>query len=111
MRLAASAGTLRRGKYTLDAVAQMNSVTMTFTLMVYSLYTFLAPGSASDHRMMLTIPFVIYGLFRYQFLSQRAGEQSPEQLMLSDAPLLGTVGLWALTVIGVLYLERSDSLS
>lgn len=111
MRLAASAGTLQRDKYTLDAVAQMNSVTMTFTLMVYSLYTFLAPGSVSDHRMMLTIPLVIYGLFRYQFLSQRSGEQSPEQLMLSDAPLLGAVGLWVLTVIGVLYLGRSNSLS
>jgi 4-hydroxybenzoate polyprenyltransferase len=111
MRLAASAGTLEPGKYTLDAISQMNSVTMTFTLMVYSLYTFLAPGSAFNHRMMLTIPFVIYGLFRYQFLSQRSGEESPEQLMLSDAPLLGAVGLWVLTVVGVLYLGRSNGLS
>jgi len=110
MRLAASAGTLEPGKYTLDAVAQMNSVTMTFTLMVYSLYTFLAPGLASGHGTMLTIPFVIYGLFRYQYLSHRSEEQSPEQLMLSDAPLLVAVGLWVLTVVGVLYLERSDSL-
>ncbi len=110
MRLAASAGTLEPGKYTLDAVAQMNSVTMTFTLMVYSLYTFLAPGLASGHGMMLTIPFVIYGLFRYQYLSHRSEEQSPEQLMLSDVPLLVAVGLWVLTVVGVLYLERSDSL-
>ena len=104
MRLAVAAGTLEAGKYTLDAIAQMNSVTMTFTLMVYSLYTFLAPGS--DHSMMLTIPFAIYGLFRYQFLSHGSEEGSPEQVMLADAPLLAAVGLWVAAVVGVLYWRR-----
>jgi len=109
MRLAEAAGTLEPGKYSLAAVTQMNSVTMTFTLMVYFLYTFLAPGPASNHGMMLTIPLVMYGLFRYQYLSHKPVEESPEQLMLSDAPLLVAVGLWALTVAGVLYLGRGDA--
>ena len=105
MRLAAAAGILEPGKYSLDAVTQMNSVTMTSTLMVYCLYTFLAPGFESNHLMMLTIPTVIYGLFRYRYLTiKHAGDQSPEQLMLSDAPLLIAVALWAATAAAVLYL-------
>jgi hypothetical protein len=105
MRLATAAGTLESGKYSLDAVAQMNSVTMTSTLMVYCLYTFLAPGFESNHLMMLTIPTVIYGLFRYRYLTiQHAGDQSPERLMLSDAPLLIAVALWITTAAAVLYL-------
>lgn len=104
MRLAAAAGTLEHDKYSLDAVAQMNSVTMTSTLMVYCLYTFLAPGLESNHLMMLTIPTVIYGLFRYRYLTIRhAGAQSPERLMLSDAPLLIAVALWIATAAAVLY--------
>ena len=55
--------------------------------------------------MMLTIPPVIYGLFRYRYLTARQAEnQSPERLMLSDAPLLIAVGIWVLTVVGILYL-------
>jgi 4-hydroxybenzoate polyprenyltransferase len=105
MRLAAAVGTLDPGKYSLDAVAQMNSVTMTSTLMVYCLYTFLAPGFESNHLMMLTIPTVIYGLFRYRYLTiQHTGDQSPEQLMLSDVPLLIAVALWITTAAAVLYL-------
>jgi 4-hydroxybenzoate polyprenyltransferase len=105
MRLAAAAGILEQGKYSLDAVTQMNSVTMTSTLMVYCLYTFLAPGFESNHLMMLTIPTVIYGLFRYRYLTiKHAGDRSPEQLMLSDAPLLIAVGLWVATAAVVLYL-------
>jgi len=77
---------------------------MAFTLVVYCLYTFMAAGLPSNYSMMLTIPIVIYGVFRYQYLSYRRTEgRSPEQLMLSDVPLLIAVGLWALTAVGVLY--------
>jgi hypothetical protein len=55
--------------------------------------------------MMLTIPFVLYGLFRYMYLvhvKNLGGE--PEELVLEDRPLLLTVGLWGLMVVVVLYL-------
>jgi 4-hydroxybenzoate polyprenyltransferase len=105
MRLAAATGTLEQDKYTLASVTQMSSVTMTFTLMIYCLYTFLAPGAGPNHTMMLTIPPVIYALFRYRYLTaKQAEDQSPERLMLSDAPLLIAVGVWVLTVVGILYL-------
>jgi 4-hydroxybenzoate polyprenyltransferase len=105
MRLAQATGTLDPGKYTLDAVAWMNSVTTTVTLIVYCLYTFLATNLPSTYGMMLTIPFVIYGLFRFRYLAGlHAANQSPERLMLSDTSLLIAVGFWILAVVAVQYL-------
>jgi len=103
MRLAEAAGTLEPGKYTLEAVERMNHLAMAFTLIAYCLYTFLASGLPSNHTMMLTIPIVLYGVFRYQYLSYKQAEESPERLMLADGLLLAAVGLWVLTVVGVLY--------
>jgi hypothetical protein len=104
MRLAEALGTLETQKYTPEAVARMNQLAIALTLIVYCLYTFLAPGLTSDYYMMLTIPFVIYGIFRYRYLSyQPPHKQSPEELMLLDVPLLIDVGLWVLTAVIVLY--------
>jgi 4-hydroxybenzoate polyprenyltransferase len=106
MRLAETTGNLEPGKYTLEAVARMNSVAVAVTLIVYCLYTFLAPGLPANDAMMLTIPLVIYSIFRYRYLTHRETDgRSPEQLMLSDAPLLVAVGVWVLIVVVVLYLS------
>jgi 4-hydroxybenzoate polyprenyltransferase len=106
MQLAAATDTLELDKYTPAAVRRMNSVTVATTLVMYCLYTSLAPGLPPDHSMMLTIPIVVYAVFRYRFLaSRRLDERSPERLMLADPPLLVAVGLWVLTVVGVLYLH------
>jgi 4-hydroxybenzoate polyprenyltransferase len=106
MRRADTAGTLEMDKYTPEAVARMNSVATAFTLIVYCLYTFLSAELASDYAMMLTIPFVIYGIFRYRFLTYRQTDKSPERMMLSDPPLLASVGLWVLSAAAVSYLLR-----
>jgi 4-hydroxybenzoate polyprenyltransferase len=104
MRLAEALGTLETQKYTLEAVARMNQLAIALTLIVYCLYTFLAPGLSSNYYMMLTIPFVIYGIFRYRYLSyQGPRKQSPEQLMMLDVPILIDVGLWAVMAVLVLY--------
>jgi len=54
---------------------------------------------------MLTIPFVIYGLFRYLFLI-RTGHigGAPEEVILTDRPMQAAIGLWGLTVTAILYL-------
>jgi hypothetical protein len=104
MRRAGVAGTLEMDKYTLEAVDRMNSVATAFTLIVYCLYTFLGAEMAADYAMMLTIPFVIYGIFRYRYLSYRQTDRSPERMMLSDPPLLASVGLWVLSAVVVFYL-------
>ncbi len=105
MHLAAVMGVLEQDKYTPAAVRWMNSVTMTTTLITYCLYASLAPGLPTNHSMMLTIPIVVFAVFRYRFLaSRRLDEGSPERIMLSDPSLLAAVGLWVLTVVAVLTL-------
>lgn len=81
--------------YSFALVDQLVSIVAACTIVAYSLYTFEArEGSA----MMATIPFVVFGLFRYLMLMHREdlGEE-PENVLLTDVPILVTVGLWALT--------------
>jgi hypothetical protein len=55
--------------------------------------------------MMLTIPLVLYGLFRYLYLIHVKGEGgAPDELLFHDKPLLVDVGLWLVAVIAILYL-------
>jgi 4-hydroxybenzoate polyprenyltransferase len=80
--------------YSLALVDQLISVAASSTVIAYSLYTFTARDSKA---MMATIPFVLFGVFRYLFLMHRQdlGEE-PEQVLFSDTPILATIGLWAL---------------
>jgi 4-hydroxybenzoate polyprenyltransferase len=74
------------------------------TIMAYSLYTFSAPNLPENHAMMATIPFVLYGIFRYLYLVHRKnGGGAPEQVLLDDLPLLGCIVLWVLVATVVLY--------
>ena len=58
-----------------------------------------------DHSMMLTIPFVIYGIFRYLYLIQVKQEGgAPDELLLTDRPLLASVVLCALTIFLIFYI-------
>jgi 4-hydroxybenzoate polyprenyltransferase len=73
------------------------------TITSYALYTFFEGGSLS-HYMMLTIPFVIYGVLRYQLLVlSREKGGSPEEVLLGDVPILIDVALWAVAAVFVLY--------
>ncbi len=74
------------------------------TIVSYALYTFSAPQLPKNHSMMLTIPFVVYGLFRYLYLVHVKGEGgAPDELVLTDRPMQLALGLWALAVVLVLY--------
>jgi 4-hydroxybenzoate polyprenyltransferase len=86
--------------YSLALVDQLVTVVAAATVVAYSLYTF---GSNQSAAMMLTIPFVVFGLFRYLLLVHRddLGEE-PEQILLSDRPILAAVALWALTAAAIL---------
>ena len=91
--------------YSLEFVDQLITIVSATTIIAYSLYTFSAPNLPDNHAMMLTIPFVIYGVFRYLSLMQikkMGGE--PEELLLKDRPLQITIFLWAVTVMVVFYL-------
>jgi 4-hydroxybenzoate polyprenyltransferase len=83
---------------------QMIVTVTSATVIAYSIYTFSAGTLPDDQSMMLTIPFVLYGLFRYLYLIYQRNEGgSPETLLLRDVPLLITVLLWGLSVVLVLY--------
>jgi len=91
-------------EYSLPLLDQMTAVVTSATIIAYSLYTFSAPNLPPNHTMMLTIPFVLYGLFRYLYLihvENKGG--TPEEIFLSDLPMMIALGLWGLAVITVLY--------
>ena len=93
----------------------------TATWITYSLFTFNHPKIVPDGRalslisilpktlisekwMMITIPFVVYGIMRYlQLIYEKNEGESPERVLFSDKPLIITVGLWVVVIIGVLY--------
>jgi 4-hydroxybenzoate polyprenyltransferase len=92
-------------EYSVAFLDQMINITSATALMAYSLYTFsgISRTGSKHPYMMITIPFVIYGVFRYLYLihKKNAGGR-PEQVLLDDTPLLVNVGLWAITVVIVL---------
>ena len=92
--------------YTLPLLDQYIMIVSATTIIAYSLYTFNAPNVPQNDSMMLTIPFVVYALFRYLYLVhvKQAGG-SPEDILLSDRPFQVAMVLWALSVLAVFYLS------
>ena len=91
-------------EYNLSLLDHAISIVTASTLLAYALYTFSAEGLPPNHAMMLTIPFILYGIFRYLYLIHVKGMGgAPEEIVLSDRPLQATVVLWSLSVIIVMY--------
>ncbi len=91
--------------YTIPLLDQYITIVSGMTIVAYSLYTFSAPNLPADHTMMLTIPFVVYGIFRYlQLIQLGHAAGAPDEVALKDRPLQMTVVLWGLTVIAIFYL-------
>jgi len=84
--------------YTPALLDSLTSVVASSTIMAYSLYTFTSPKLPRNNLMMLTIPLVIFGLFRYLYLAHSHNEGgSPEEVFLKDKPLIITIVLWIVT--------------
>jgi len=106
--LAQSASAHRRvlDGYTIPLLDQYITIVSGMTIVAYSLYTFSAPNLPENHTMMLTIPFVVYGIFRYlQLIQMGHAAGAPDEVALKDRPLQVTVLLWGLAVIAVFYLS------
>jgi 4-hydroxybenzoate polyprenyltransferase len=90
--------------YTLAFLDQIITIVSSTTIIAYSLYTFSAPNLPVNHTMMLTIPFVLYGIFRYLYLIQvqHAGG-APEELLLTDRPLQITILGFGILVFIIFY--------
>ncbi|RJS76378.1 decaprenyl-phosphate phosphoribosyltransferase [Methanophagales archaeon] len=85
--------------YSTEMLDQMISITTGALIMSYSLYTFLA----DNNYMMLTIPFVIYGLFRYLFLVHARNFGGETEMIFKDKGMVLSMILWAVLVVLILY--------
>jgi 4-hydroxybenzoate polyprenyltransferase len=93
--------------YTPALLDQMTAMVTASTVIAYALYTFTAENLPTNHMMMITIPFVAYGVFRYLFLSLTRNEGgSPEEVLLKDVPLILTIVGWVVTSMVVLTAYR-----
>ncbi|MBI4497783.1 MAG: decaprenyl-phosphate phosphoribosyltransferase [Chloroflexi bacterium] len=96
-------------EYSPRLLDQMIAVVTPSLVIAYSLYTFTAESLPRNHAMMLTIPFVLYGIFRYLYLvhnKQQGGR--PEEVLLSDLPLIIDIVLWLATAGIILVLFRGS---
>jgi 4-hydroxybenzoate polyprenyltransferase len=92
--------------YTIPLLDQYIMIVSGTTIVAYSLYTFSAPNVPANHTMMLTIPFVVYTIFRYLYLINVEDEGgAPEEILLTDRPFQIAMVLWAVTVFVVFYLS------
>lgn len=94
-------------EYNLPLLDEMLRMVTTTILIAYILYIIEAPSIllAGNNLALITVPFVMYGLFRYLYLIHVKGEGSaPDEVLLRDRPLQAAIVLWGLSVIIVLYL-------
>jgi 4-hydroxybenzoate polyprenyltransferase len=90
--------------YTIPLLDQYITIVSGMTIVAYSLYSFSAPNLPENNSMMLTIPFVVYGIFRYlQLIHTGNAAGAPDEVALKDRPLQITVLLWGMAVIAIFY--------
>ncbi|PKB57098.1 MAG: decaprenyl-phosphate phosphoribosyltransferase [SAR202 cluster bacterium Casp-Chloro-G3] len=92
--------------YTGPFISQLLSISATAALVSYTLYAVEAKNLPANQTMLLTVPFVVFGLFRYLYLLNTSPEaEYPERLVTRDAPFLTAVLGWIVAVILVLVLN------
>ncbi len=92
-------------EYSLALLDQIITIVVAGTIIAYALYTFSAEGLPENHLMMLTIPFILYGLFRYLYLIHAKGQGgAPEEILLGDIPFIINAFLWAGSVVLIFYI-------
>ena len=94
------------GKYVGPFINQLLTITATAAWLSYTLYTVEAENLPQNNTMLLTIPLVSFGLFRYLYLLNTSREaEAPEQLIMRDAPLVLSIIGWVVTAVLVLILN------
>jgi 4-hydroxybenzoate polyprenyltransferase len=94
--------------YSMPLLDQLITIVSSISILTYSIYTFSGENLPSNHAMMLTIPFVIYGIFRYLYLLQiKHSGDAPEEVLLTDRPLQITLILWGLAILLIIYVLRA----
>ncbi|MBD1845968.1 decaprenyl-phosphate phosphoribosyltransferase [Cyanobacteria bacterium FACHB-63] len=102
-------------KYSISLLTRMESTVVTSTVLTYALWS-AGPtlSGASTPWMIITLPFVLYGVFRYQLLSEvnddnpdQVKTERPDEVLLTDLPILLTVLVWVATIFVILLLKHN----
>lgn len=94
-------------EYSIPLLDEIISVVTSSTVIAYSLYTFTSQTALSHNLLMLTIPFVLYGIFRYLYLIHKKNMGgSPEMVLLKDIPLIIDIILYVITTVFIMYYKR-----
>ena len=88
--------------YSTMVLDQMMSIATAALIISYSMYTFLS----NNYYMMLTIPFAIYGIFRYLLLVHLSNFGGEAEMLFKDRGMQICIALWGVTAIGVLYIGK-----
>jgi len=88
-------------EYSTEVLDQMLTIATGFSIISYSMYTFLA----GHYYMMITIPIMVYGTFRYLFLIHNRNIGGEPEMLFKDKGIIVSIVLWGFIVIGILYLE------
>jgi len=92
-------------EYNIPFLDSMMAIVTTGTIVIYAFYTFSAPNLPDNHLMMLTIPFVVYGIFRYLYIIHVQGNGgAPDEVLLTDRPLQIDLVIFGAAVFTILYL-------
>lgn len=92
-------------EYSPQLLDEMMALVTSSTLIAYSLYTFSAENLPANKSMMLTIPFVVYSIFRYLYLiHQKNLGGSPEEILIRDIPFIISNLSWIIVVVFILYM-------
>ena len=91
------------GRYTQGLLDQLLHIVASSTVIAYSLYTFTAKTSVIGPSTMLTIPFVIFGIFRYLTLVHAGQGGRPELILIKDKPLIINIILWISVILFLIY--------
>lgn len=86
-------------KYSLPALSQMINITMASLLMSYLMYSFLS----NNYYMILTIPFPVYGFFKYLILIEKENFGGEPEKVFKDKGILLSILFWIIVVVSVLY--------
>ena len=91
--------------YSLELLNSLVVITASLTIITYSLYVMISQNMArfGNQRFIFTIPFVVFGVFRYLYLLyKKDGEEDPAEIVLKDKILLIDIGIWIIVVVALL---------
>jgi len=90
--------------YSIPLLDEYLTIVATSTIVFYSFYTFTAENMPKNHSMMLTIPFIMYIIFRYQYLVHMTDQTgAPDEVLLTDRPMQIALLLMGITVMAAFY--------